>query len=63
MGVCRVCNDLFDIFGAIMVWLGKSHILSFTLHKLFPSIVVRLCLLVIKHSVSQTALETKALYP
>lgn len=32
MEVCLVCNDLFYIFGAIMGWLHKLHIPSFTLH-------------------------------
>lgn len=47
-----------------MGWLHKLHIPSFTLHtKLLHFIVARLCLLVIKRNVPQTALETKALYP
>lgn len=40
-----------------------TYSLIYTTHKLFPFIVARLCLLVIKHNMPQTALETKALYP
>lgn len=40
-----------------------THSLIYTTHKLLPFIVARLCLLVIKRNVPQTALETKALYP
>lgn len=40
-----------------------TYSLIYTTHELFPFIVARLCLLVIKCDVPQTALGTKALYP
>lgn len=46
-----------------MGWLRKLHIPSFTLHTSYSLLLLPLCLLAIKRSVPQTALETKALYP
>lgn len=41
----------------------STYSLIYTTHKLFSFVVARLCLLVIKRTVPQTALETKALHP